>query len=341
MLLLSTIDYRLSTILAAYILDLIIGDPRIPWHPTRIIGRLIERLERKLNPVTPRPKGVGFVGCNGVNIAAGNKKFVGIILIILVVPITMLCVWLVLELTKNIHIVLYYIASILFIYFALSIKSLGQEVNKVKLALSNKDIVEARKSLAMIVARDTDNLDEQNIIRATVETTAESTMDGIIAVLFFSFLGGAVLVWGYKAVNTLDSMVGYRNKRFLDFGWAAAKLDTLVNFIPAKLTCLFIFVSSLLLGRYRVNSGRWFSKYIFKGPFYNSEATEAVMAGALGVQLGGENFYDVTPVKKNFIGDNLFPLEIRHIGEAVKIAYLSSALFVSMGIFLIWLPGRG
>lgn len=314
-------DYKLSTIFIAYLLDLIFGDPQVTWHPTRIIGKLIEKLEKKLN-------------VNNI-----DKKFAGIILVSLVIGITIFSVWCILKLAKLIHPIFYYGFSTVFIYFALSVKSLGVEANKVFKALKNGDITEARKNLSMIVARDTQNLGEREIIRATVETVAESIMDGIIAPLFYVFLGGPIFVWAYKAINTLDSMVGYRSERFIDFGSASAKIDALVNFIPAKISCSTILISGLFYRKYVINSGRWFLKYFLKGPYYNSEATEAVMAGALGVELGGLNYYNSVAVRKNLIGNSTYPLEIKHIKESIKIAYLSSVLFI-MGIGLIWLIGR-
>lgn len=293
-------------LLTAYLLDLVFGDPQFSWHPVRLIGRLIQALEIKL--YTDK----------------GNKKFCGAILVILVVGVTVFCVWLVLKLASFIHPVFYFIVSILFIYFSLSIKALGIEANKVYKGLESKNIQKARDNLSVIVGRDTKDLNEQEIIRATVETIAESSMDGIIAPLFYAFLGGPVLAWAYKAINTLDSMVGYRNERFIKFGWASAKLDGLLNFIPARLTCFLISVSGFCYRKYWFNSFEWTLKYLFRGPYFNSEATEAVMAVTLGIQLGGVNFYNSIPIKKPFIGNNLYPLETRHIKEAIKISYLCS-----------------
>ncbi|MEK7578770.1 MAG: adenosylcobinamide-phosphate synthase CbiB [Patescibacteria group bacterium] len=307
---------------AAYLLDLIFGDPHWHWHPTRIIGRSIEKLEPKLN------------------VPGINKRFAGVMLIILIVGITVFCVWAILGLVKLVHPAFYYIFSVLFIYFALSVKDLGIEAHKVYQALKDKDLKQARKSLSLIVARDTDTLDEKEIIRATVETVAESIMDGIVSVFFYLFLGGPVLAWAYKAVNTLDSMVGYRSERFIDFGKPTAKLDGLMNFIPARLTAFFIFISSLLYGKNRQGSIKWAVRYSFRGPQVNSELTEAVMAGALGVQLGGLNFYKSVPCAKPLMGDELNPLEIRHIKESIKISYLCSGLAVTSGIFFIWIMGR-
>lgn len=310
---------RISIIFIAYLLDLILGDPQWYWHPVRIIGRLIAKMEGKLNT------------------GKFNPKFSGIILVVLASGAVISIVWLVLRLAYFIHPVIYYVLSVLFIYFALSVKSLASEVNKVYTALEEKNIKAARTNLAMIVGRDTQNLEEPQIIRATVETAAESAMDGIIAPLFYAFLGGPVLVWAYKAVNTLDSMVGYRNQRYAGFGMASAKLDGILNFIPSKITCFLIGISSLFYRKDCVNSLKCGLRYFLKGQESNSIAAEAAMAGALRVQLGGVNFYNSLPVEKPLIGNNSQPLAIKHIRESIQITYLSSFLFIFTGIFLFYL----
>ncbi len=311
--------FKALAIFLAYLLDLAIGDPDCQWHPVRLIGGLISELEKKLN------------------VAELNRKISGTLLVIMVVGITIFAVWFMLKLSSLIHPFFYFTIYGLLIYFSLSIKSLADEANQVYAALNRGDIVGAREKLSKIVARDTQALDEREIIRATVETVAESTMDGIIAPLFYAFLGGPVLAWAYKAVNTLDSMVGYTNEKFAQFGWSAAKLDARVNLIPAKLTSLAIFIAGHLCGYCRRDSRKWLEKYFFQGPKYNSESTEAVMASVLGVRLGGVNFYHSVAVKKNFIGEEVYPLQAKHISQSIKIAYAASGIFAAIGIFLIWI----
>jgi len=313
---------ELTTIFAGYSLDLIFGDPQWQWHPVRFIGRLIEWQELRLN----KP--------------ASNRILSGSVLVILTVGITVFSVWGILRLAHLIHPGLYYIFSALLIYLSLSIKSLGVEADKVFRCLQDKKIEDARIKLALIVGRDTDKLNETEIVRATVETVAESTMDGIIAPLFYSFLGGPVLAWGYKAVNTLDSMVGHKNERFFEFGRLSAKLDGWVNLIPAKITCFLISLASCFYGKNSSGSVMWGRKYLFKGPEYNGEAAEASLAGALGVQLGGVNFYNSLAVSKALIGEKRIPLDKKHIGESLRIAYLASTLFMLFGILLYYLLGR-
>lgn len=308
---------KLLIILSAYALDLIFGDPEFQWHPVRIIGIGIEKLELKLNK--------GKI----------NRVFSGAILVILVVSLTVGFVYLSLTYAKAINPVLYYCLSIIYIYFALSIKDLAVQVNKVYRVLKANDIQQARKNLALIVGRDTNELNDTEIIRASVETVAESTMDGIVAPLFYAFVGGPVLVWAYKAINTLDSMVGYKNETFIAFGKPAAKLDSIVNFIPSRITCLLISTASLFNLKDSVRSAKWGLRYFFRGPEFNSVSTEAAMAGALRVRLGGENFYNSVSTIKPFIGDNIQTLTIKHIKESTRIAYTSSFLFILVYIFYL------
>lgn len=309
---------HLLTIFTAYLLDLIIGDPQWSWHPVRLMGRLIEKMEHKLN--TDKI----------------NRVFSGLILVVLTVGITIFCIWLILKLAKAIQPILYHIICTVLIYFSLSIKSLAVEANKVYSALKNKNIPEARRNLSLIVGRDTDTLAESAIIRATVETVAESSMDGIIAPLFYACLAGPIGAWTYKAINTLDSMVGYKNERFREFGKVSAKLDGLANLIPAKITCFLISVSSLFFRKDWLNSVKWGLKYAFKGQEFNSTATEAAMAGALKIRLGGLNFYNSVPVNKPFIGDEIHPLAIKHIRDSIQIAYVSSALMLILETTLLY-----
>lgn len=315
-------NHQLLTILAAFLLDLVIGDPQWRWHPVRLIGKLIEGLEKKLN------------------IDRFNKLLAGVTLVILVTGATIFCVWASLRLARFIHPLFYYIYSTLLIYFSLSIKAIATEANKIYRALKNKNIKEARNNLSMVVGRDTDKLDEPEIIRATVETVAESTMDGIVAPLFFAFLGGPVLTWAYKTINTLDSMVGYRNEKFIEFGRVAAKLDGLLNFIPAKITCFLIGISGWCYGKDGFSSAKWGLRYLFRGQENNSIATEAAMAGVLGVRLGGLNFYNSVAITKPFVGDDRNTLNITHIKESIKIAYASSLLTLILAVSILYILHR-
>jgi len=318
---LSTTCYLLPTVIA-YFLDLIFGDPQWKWHPVRLIGKLIETLEKRLNT------------------NKFNRLISGSVLVFIVTGVVVFWVYFSLKLARSINPIFYIAISSLYIYFALSIKDLAIQVTNVYQALVNKNLDQASKNLSLIVGRDSDKLSEPEIIRASVETVAESTMDGIIAPLFYAFLGGPVLIWAYKTINTLDSMVGYKNEKFMEFGKMSAKIDGLLNLIPSRLTCLFINASSLFSGKNLVNSIKWGIKYLFKGPEGNSEATEAAMAGALGIKLGGINFYNSIPLQKAYIGDNIYPLSTKHIKESIKVTYIASILFVITGVSLIIIFGR-
>lgn len=316
-------NYELLIIPFAYILDLVFGDPQWHWHPVRLIGRLIERLENKLN--TERI----------------NKIFCGAILVILVAGLTVFSIAGILKLTRLIHPFLFYIFSALFIYFSLSIRSLAAEAVKIYKNLEFANIQKARNNLSMIVGRDTLGLNEEEVIRATVETVAESTMDGIIAPLFYAFLGGPVMAWAYKAINTLDSMVGYKNEEFKEFGYVSAKLDGLLNFIPSKITCFLISFSFFCLGKGWLNSLKEAKKFLLSGPQANSDSVEAAMAGGLGVRLGGTNFYNSVAVEKPLIGQAAEALNIKHIRQSVNIAYISSVLMLVLGVIVLIVKTSG
>jgi adenosylcobinamide-phosphate synthase len=217
------------------------------------------------------------------------------------------------------------------------VKDLGVESLAVFNALNEGDLNKARTSLSRIVGRDTANLDEREIVRATVETVAENIVDGIISPLFYALLGGAPLAMAYKAVNTLDSMVGYKNKRYIHFGRAAAKIDDAANYIPARLSVVFLVMAGWVSGHDPVKTWNIAIRDGRKNASPNSGIPEAAVAGALGVRLGGLNCYDSIAVQKPYIGDDSNHLNKLHIKEAIKIAYITSALFVITGAVLFWL----
>jgi len=220
--------------------------------------------------------------------------------------------------------------EIALIYTTLATHSLFSESFAVLRALREGDLEGARRSLAMIVGRDTDHLDEAGIVRAVVETVAENASDAVVAPLFYAFLGGAPLALAYKAVNTLDSMFGYKDERFLHFGWASAKLDDLANYVPARLTGALMVLAAWHLRmdwraawRVMVRDGR-------KNPSPNSGIPEAAAAGALGVQLGGINFYFGKPSAKEMIGDRVKELEREDITRAHRLMIACSLLALAV-----------
>lgn len=307
----------------AYLLDLLFGDP--PWlpHPVRAIGWIIEKLETSFRTFIKNERLSGLVF--SVSIAAFSG---GVIFIIV-------------RLGDHLNHFAGIFLSILFIYTTLSIKDLKIESMKVYEALKDKNLMHAKQKLSMIVGRDTANLSEPEIIRATVETIAENTVDGIISPLFYAFIGGAPLALAYKAVNTLDSMVGYKNEKYKDFGWAAAKVDDIANFIPARISAVLLPVASRLAGKNIRGSWRIVLRDRRKNSSPNSGIPEAAIAGTLGIQLGGESYYNGVAVNKALIGDRVNLLQIEHIRESINISYVCSILLVILGIIIVWIMGKG
>jgi len=304
-------------ILLAYILDLILGDPRWFPHPVKGIGWLIKKLESVLRKVFR------------------NERAGGIVLAISIISVSWCFAFTVIKLAYSVNKYLGPLISIFIIYSSLAAKDLDVESAQVYHSLKKKDIILARKKLSLIVGRDTNNLEDPEVVRATVETVAENIVDGIISPLFYAFIGGAPLALAYKAVNTLDSMVGYKNNKYKDFGWASAKIDDLANFIPARLSIIFLSLASLLVSKDALSGWRIAVRDGGKNPSPNSGIPQACVAGALGVQLGGLNFYGSVPVLKPFIGDSINELEPGHIKQTIKISYVGSALFLLAGLFLI------
>jgi adenosylcobinamide-phosphate synthase len=304
-------------IVGAYILDLFIGDPIwLFFHPVRVIGWLVENLETLLRK------------------SVKNERLAGVILVVLVTSIVGLGSFTIIQLATVINPLLGSALSLVLIYSTLAVKDLDIETMRVYYALKKGKTCLARKELSLIVGRDTCNLDRHDIIRASIETVAENIVDGIISPFFYAFMGGAPLALVYKAVNTLDSMVGYKNEKYKNFGWAAAKTDDLLNFIPARISAILLPIAGMLVGRNGLRSWRIIRRDSKNNPSPNSGIPEAAVAGALNIQLGGVNYYGGVAYVKPFIGDNADSLSLSHIKDAVKIAYVSSALALVLGIVL-------
>lgn len=219
-------------------------------------------------------------------------------------------------------------------YQIFATKSLKVESDRVYIALKDKGLEAGRKAVSMIVGRDTQNLTEEGVTKAAVETVAENTSDGVIAPLFYMLIGGAVLGFAYKAINTMDSMVGYKNDRYQWFGTAAAKLDDVVNFIPARVSAVLMIVASYLIGMDGKNAARIFRRDRFNHKSPNSAQTEAVMAGALDVQLAGDAWYFGKLHKKPTIGDPVREMELLDIRRSHKLLYGTAMLGLILGIIL-------
>lgn len=300
---------------AAYILDLILGDPRWLPHPVKGIGWLIVKLEPFLRRWVK------------------NTRLAGVFLALFIIGLTGYASFVTCKYFGP-------LLSIFLIYTSLSIKDLKTQSMKVYAALKDDDLVLARKKLSYIVGRDTAGLSKEEAIRATVETVAEGTVDGIISPLFFAVLGGAPLVLAYKSASTLDSMVGYRNEKYKDFGWFSARVDDLLNFIPARLSALLLALASGLCGKNGWSALRIALRDGKNNPSPNSGIPEAAVAGALGVQLGGLSYYNSKPSLKPLIGDKIYSLELKHIRESIKISYICSAITVVLLITVTLLGGR-
>ena len=308
---------NLLSIYTGYALDLIIGDPYSFPHPVRYIGKLISIVEKQIRKITSSDKGL---------------KIAGFFLWFIVVGATFGITTLVLQLFKF-NKLAYFIVNTILIYTTLATKCLKDESVKIYKVLKTGDLEKSRIQLSYIVGRDTTNLNEKEIVRATVETVAENTVDGIIAPLFYGFIGGVPLAMAYKAVNTLDSTVGYKNDKYYYLGFASAKIDDIANYIPARLGVILLSLGSLFAGfnfkdalkigiRDRKNH---------KSP--NCAFSEGAVAGALGIQLGGTNVYFGKEVYKPTIGDKTREIEIEDIVRTNKIMYSSS--IISIIIFTV------
>lgn len=286
-------------LLAGVALDLASGDPQWLPHPVRGIGRiasLSETLWRRTSLPLRLSGGLFCITVVGATVA----------LVRLSLPQ----------------------ATVYWIYSLLACRDLDKQSSRVVQALEGGDLDDARSKLSWIVGRDTASLNEQEVLRAVIETVAENLSDGVIAPLFYLLLAGPLGMAAYKTVNTLDSTVGYRNERYLQFGWASARIDDIANYLPARLTAALVWMSALLLGLDVRNSVRVTLRDAHKQPSPNAGYPEAAVAGALGVQLGGLNYYHGVASRKPFLGDATVPLCRHSFRQARRILYLSEALLL-------------
>lgn len=306
------INIRIAAISAGFLLDLCLGDPWGLPHPVRGIGRLISGLETGIRKRIPANE--------------GGERAGGVLLVTIVVFIVGGLSMLFLGAARAAGPIYYFLTQMVLCYYVLAARSLCHESMRVCRALEAGDTEGARRNVSMIVGRDTDRLSEVEIAKAAVETVAENTSDGVIAPLFYLALGGPVLGWVYKAVNTMDSMVGYKNDRYLYFGWAAARLDDILNLIPSRLSAFLMIVASSLLGMDARGALRIYirDRHNHKSP--NSAQTEAVCAGALGVCLAGEAWYFGVHHEKPTIGDGIKEVECNDIRRANRLMYVTSVL---------------
>ncbi|MFT9055245.1 MAG: adenosylcobinamide-phosphate synthase CbiB [Ethanoligenens sp.] len=307
----------LFAIIAGFLLDCIFGDPHALPHPVRLMGLLVtggEKVLRKISCKTPQ-----------------SRLVCGVLLTLVVVLLSFAVPFFILFVLARMNFYLALAVQSFMCYQIIAAKSLRVESMKVSAELERVSLVSARQKLSWIVGRDTQNLDEAHIIRAAVETVAENTSDGVTAPLLYLLIGGAPLGFLYKAVNTLDSMIGYKNEKYLHFGRFAARLDDVFNFVPARLTGILMAPAAALIGLDGRGAFRIFRRDRKKHHSPNSACTEAACAGALGIQLGGDSTYFGKLVKKPTIGDDHRPVEVEDIRRANRLMYVTTVLFLIIG----------
>ena len=302
----------LGAIVAGFILDLIFGDPHWLPHPICLIGNLIGFLEKNLRRLLAPGKTALLLG--------------GALMVVIVLTLSYAVPYAILMLAEQVSPWLKFALETIMFYQIFATKCLRDESMKVYTALHNNDLADARVKLSWIVGRDTKELTAEEVTKGAVETVAENTADGIIAPMLYMFIGGAPLAFLYKGINTMDSMVGYKNDKFLYFGRCAAKLDDLANLIPARITGLVMILASYFLNLNAKGAWKifWRDRYNHLSP--NSAMTESVTAGALNIQLGGDHFYFGKLVHKDTIGDNIRQVVPEDIVAANNLLYMTAVI---------------
>ena len=302
----------LGAIVAGFILDLIFGDPHWLPHPICLIGNLIGFLEKNLRRLLAPGKTALLLG--------------GALMVVIVLSLSYVVPYAVLMLAEQVSPWLRFAFETVMFYQIFATKCLRDESMKVYTALHNNDLADARVKLSWIVGRDTKELTAEEVTKGAVETVAENTADGIIAPMFYMFIGGAPLAFLYKGINTMDSMVGYKNDKFLYFGRCAAKLDDVANFIPARITGILMILASYFLNMNAAGAWKifWRDRYNHLSP--NSAMTESVTAGALNIQLGGDHYYFGKLVHKDTIGDNIRPVVAEDIVAVNNLLYMTAVI---------------
>ncbi len=303
-------------LIIGFILDCIFGDPyRLP-HPIRLIGRLISGVEKYVR--------------RRFKIMRSGGIFLALIVLVLSTSIPLLM----LLLFYKLSVILGIIVESVFCYYLVAARCLRDESMKVYAAIRENDTEKARKAVSMIVGRDTAVLDESGIIRAAVETVAENTSDGVTAPIMYMALGGGALGFFYKAANTMDSMIGYKNEKYADLGRFAARLDDVLNYLPSRITAVIMIFSAYLLGFNGRNALKIWKRDRRKHASPNSAQTESVCAGALDIRLAGDAYYFGELHKKEYIGDNNRPVENEDIRRANRLMYCTSVIVLLISAVL-------
>lgn len=316
----NTLPWPVLLLVGAVIWDKIIGDPRTSFHPVVLIGQFIGLIEKIL--LWP-------------NHSVWQKRLTGAVLVFIVLTTTYEVFWYVVQFTAWLPVEGNLLIQTFLLSFTISPRSLAEAGKEIRLLLEADNIVEARKKVGWIVGRDTEKMTEAEATRATVETIAENIVDGIISPLFYAMIGGLPLAFLYRSVNTLDSMVGYRNEKYGNFGMVAARVDDIFNWIPARLTGLILILAAFVLKYDYKNAYRMQRRDAKKHPSPNSGFPESTVAGALGIQLGGLNYYGGMPSLRALMGDCTKILQSHHIEQVTKLMYLTTWLFVVLAAVLL------
>ena len=308
--------YQTSAIVIGFILDFFVGDPHAIPHPVVAIGKLISFLDSRLR------------------IGRGDKRDIprGISTVLIVTVISIAVPSFILLIMWKIHPIAYLVVNSIMCAQIVAARELVRECTAVEKAVEKGNIEEARKAVSYVVGRDTEALDKEAVCRAAVETIAENGSDGVIAPLFWMFLLGATGGFFYKAVNTMDSMLGYKNEKYLYFGRAAAKTDDVVNFIPSRISALLMIASCFLCNLDGRNALRIFRRDRFKHSSPNAAQTESVFAGALNIRLNGPAFYGGILHEKAYLGDDTRPIEPDDIRRAGYLMYTASFIMLILGV---------
>lgn len=310
-------DYIIAVtpLICGFVLDLILGDPYSLPHPVRLMGKCISALEdffRRIMPSSLRTGGT----------------YLALIMITLSGLIPMIILWA----CYSVNVWLGAAAESIMVYYMLAARCLSDECMKVCRAAEEHDLDKARRAVSMIVGRDVDKLDEKGVLKAAVETAAENTSDGECAPLFYMGIGGAVFGFIYKAANTMDSMIGYKNEKYMEFGRFAAKLDDVLNFIPSRLSALMMILAAYILKLDGRSAYRIWKRDRNSQPSPNSAQTESAAAGALGLELLGDAYYFGKLHHKNRIGDSTRDIEPNDIRRMNRLMYMTSVLMLILSI---------
>jgi len=315
--------YSVCACFIGFFIDFVFGDPHFLYHPVRLIGRLISFCERNLRKIFHKSE--------------SELKMAGVFLVMIVSSVTVGGAFIICFFAYWLNVYFGIAVESVLCYFCLAAKSLKVESMKVYDEISKGDINGAKRALSMIVGRDTDRLDEKGIIKAAVETIAENLSDGVIAPMLYMLIGGGVFGAFYKAVNTMDSMVGYKNEKYLFFGRCAAGFDDFMNYIPSRISAVMIIFASFILGMDYKGAFRIFKRDRFNHSSPNSAQTESACAGALRIQLAGNAYYFGKLYEKPFIGDDIEEVVPENIIDANRLMYTASILTICLfgGGFLL------